>query len=57
MGSDEAWPHEAVRDAIEWLASDPMEEDLHIEIMNSRGVYTKGPLKGGDQERKLARRY
>jgi hypothetical protein len=34
-----------------------MEEHLHIEIINSRGVYTKGPLEGGDQERDLARRY
>jgi hypothetical protein len=56
-GSDEAWPHEAVRDAVECLASEIMEEHLAIEIINSRGVYTKGHLEGGDQERDLARKY
>jgi hypothetical protein len=57
VGSDGAWPHEAVRDAIERLASDAIDEHLRIEIINSRGVYTKGRLEGGDQERSLARRY
>jgi hypothetical protein len=38
VGSDGDWPHEAVREAIEWLASDLMEEHLHVEIINSRGA-------------------
>jgi len=57
VGSDGAWPHEAVRDAVEWIASQTMEEHIAIEIINSRGVYSKAFLEGGDQERALARKY
>lgn len=51
---DQAWPHEAVRNVIEVLASAEVERGISIERVNMRGVYSKGPEEGGDQERALA---
>jgi len=56
-GTDEAWPHEAVRSLIEELASDHIERGMEIEVYNSRGITSRGIYEGGDQERELARRY
>ncbi|SDD96192.1 hypothetical protein [Paraburkholderia lycopersici] len=52
---DGAWPHQAVRSAIESIASDKLENGLAIERFNMRGVYGKGIGEGGDQERELAK--
>lgn len=52
---DGAWPHEAVRHAIENIASDELENGLAVERFNMRGVYSKGIGEGGDQERQLAK--
>ncbi|THJ48822.1 hypothetical protein E9536_35260 [Burkholderia sp. LS-044] len=52
---DGAWPHEAVRFAIESVASDELENGLAVERFNMRGIYSKGIGEGGDQERELAR--
>lgn len=52
---DEAWPHEAVRNVIESLASTEVERGLSIERINMRGVFSKQIGEGGDQERALAR--
>jgi len=52
---DGAWPHEAVRSAIESIASDKLENGLAIERFNMRGVYSKGIGEGGDKERELAK--
>lgn len=52
---DHAWPHEAVRVAIENLASDIVEKGLVLERFNMRGVYSKALGEGGDQERTLAK--
>lgn len=54
---DDAWPHEAVRSTIEWLASDDVERGLAIERFNMRGVYSKAMGEGGEQERALAAKY
>jgi hypothetical protein len=54
-GRDNAWPHEAVRSAIEQLGSDELERGVAIERVNMRGVYSKAIGEGGDQERALAR--
>ena len=55
--SDNAWPHEAVRSAIERLASDELERGVSIERFNMRGAYSKAIDEGGEQERVLARQY
>lgn len=52
---DNAWPHEAVRVAIEVLASDDLEHGLEVERFNMRGVYRKSMGEAGEQERELAR--
>lgn len=51
---DSAWPHEAVRNVIELLASPEVERGISLERYNMRGVYSKMPDEGGDQERALA---
>lgn len=54
---DVAWPPEAVRDVIEDIANDAVEEGFAIGLFNRRGVTTRMPTDGGDQERKLAAMY
>lgn len=52
--NDHAWPHESVRTIIEILASDEVGNSIISERYNMRGVYSKSPGEGGDQERALA---
>jgi hypothetical protein len=51
---DELWPHRAVRQIIEDLRSDSVEEGFAVEKYNSRGVVTKALFEGGKQERKIS---
>jgi hypothetical protein len=51
---DQAWPHKAVRDLVEHLSSDDVEEAVRNERFNMRGVYSKAMGEGGQQERALA---
>ncbi|MDP3288759.1 MAG: hypothetical protein Q8M64_10650, partial [Methyloversatilis sp.] len=52
--TDSAWPHEAVRLAIEKLASESLERGIAIARVNMRGIYSKSIGEGGAQERELA---
>ena len=54
---DGRWPSLAVRDLLERLQSDIVDEALRVEIYNRRGTTTRGPYDGGDQERALAAKY
>ena len=56
-GQDGAWPVEAIRDIIENIASTDLEHGFEIGTCNSRGVVTKNPAEGGEQERQLTKRY
>jgi len=56
-GDDGAWPHPAVRDLIEQLASDDFEQGLVIGTLNSEGVSWRNPNEGGSRERGQADRY
>ncbi len=56
-GEDGAWPHPAVRDLIEEVASTSFERGVEIGAFNSRGVMIKNPAEGGDREREIAQRY
>lgn len=47
-------PPRAVRDLLERVASDELDEGLSLGIYNRRGVTSRGMLEGGDQERSLA---
>ncbi|AVS88317.1 hypothetical protein C8238_08780 [Paracidovorax avenae] len=51
---DHAWPHRAVRQLVEQLSSDGIEQAVLIERLNMRGVFTKAMGEGGQQERALA---
>jgi hypothetical protein len=56
-GDDGAWPHPAVRDLIEEVASIELERGLEVGLYNSRGVITRDLREGGAQEHSLAERY
>jgi hypothetical protein len=49
--SDGAWPHRAIRDLIELIASDDLEIGIRTERFNMRDVWTKAAYEGGGQER------
>ncbi|MBB6185251.1 hypothetical protein [Oleiagrimonas soli] len=51
---DGVWPHVAVRRQLETLHSEQIESGIHTEQFNSRGVTTRSPYDGGEQERDLA---
>jgi hypothetical protein len=55
-GTDGHWPHDAVRDLLEEPRSDELENGMAVEVMNSRGVVTRGP-NGGQQELESAATY
>lgn len=57
LGSDGAWPHEAVREVIEEVRSDDIEKGIIIGKFNSRGVVSRSIEAGGDDERSLASGY
>jgi transcriptional regulator with XRE-family HTH domain len=54
IGADGNWPAEAVRDALDHFRSKPMLEGFRIGKVNRRGVTTRMPGDGGEQERVLA---
>jgi excisionase family DNA binding protein len=56
-GDDGIWPAEPVRDLIETIGSTSMEAGLHVGLVNSRGVTSRGVYDGGTQEREIASRY
>ena len=55
--ADTQWPHAAVRDVIERVASAHLESGVASGIFNGRGVFTKALDDGGNQERAIAARY
>ncbi len=55
QGMDGFWPHEAIRDVIEQLGSEDLEQGISTGVYNSRGVVSRG--SGGGQERALAEHY
>ena len=55
--SDGNWPHVAVRNQIELLASGVIDSHVAMGLYNKRGVTVRSPGEGGRQERELARHY
>lgn len=53
----EAWPPEAVREILENVANDDIDQGFVIGLYNRRGVTTRMPSDGGGQERSLAAIY
>jgi len=57
VGSDGIWPHEAIRSVIERVRSKELEDAVSCGKSNLRGVTTRNPYAGGEQERTLAQKY
>jgi len=53
----EAWPPESVRDLLEDLQSEEIESGLRTELLNGRGVTSRGLEDGGALERDLFDKY
>jgi len=56
-GADGAWPHEALRDLIEELRSEKIENGIIAGIYGKRGVVNRSIRGGGSQERDIVERY
>ncbi|MPQ76334.1 hypothetical protein [Hydrogenovibrio sp. JE_KL2] len=56
-GKDGFWPHEAVRSVLEKCKSKKIEDGLVNGKHNLRGITSRHPYAGGDQERILANQY
>lgn len=54
---DGLWPHTAIRNVIDNLDNDVINKHIPIEIYNSRGVVSRNPDEGGNQERALSQNY
>lgn len=57
IGNDGIWPHESVRTVIERIKSEKIDDAIRCGRRNYRGVTTRHPYAGGEQERKLAQAY
>ena len=56
-GTDGIWPHESVREVIERYSSKTLEDGFVVGKRNLRGVTSRSPGDGGEQERQLAAQY
>jgi hypothetical protein len=56
-GADGAWPHEALRDLVEELRSENIENGVIAGIYGKRGVVIRSIRGGGSQERDIVERY
>jgi hypothetical protein len=56
-GDDGVRPPQAVRDLIERVASTELDGGFYTEVLNSRGLTSRGPEDGGAQEEALVRKF
>jgi hypothetical protein len=56
-GTDGFWPHESVRTVLEHSSSHAMESGFRTGTLNKRGVVTRDPFAGGDQEQTIAQHH
>lgn len=57
LGSDGAWPHEALRDLLEELVAEGVEKGIIIGLCESQGIRVKSSGEGGTHERAIAEKY
>lgn len=57
IDGDGIWPHVAVRNLVEEVASADLETGISIGVFNSIGVTVRNQTEGGEQERESAHRY
>lgn len=51
------WPAGPVREVIERIARSELDDGFRVQILNSRGVQSRGLAEGGDRERERAAHY
>lgn len=56
-GTDGVWPHESVREVLERYSSNALTDGFVVGKRNLRGVTSRSPGDGGEQERQLAAQY
>jgi len=56
-GEDGIWPYEAIRDVIERIQSPELDKAIICGKRNARGVTSRSPYAGGEQERVLVAKY
>lgn len=54
---EEVWPSPAVCDVLEHIGTDSMRDAFSSGVFNSRGMTTRDPFEGGQQERGVAKRF
>ena len=54
---DGVWPAPVICDIIQELSSDLVDDHFQGAVYNSRGITSRGPFDGGEQERQLAKQY
>ncbi|HAS6976140.1 TPA: helix-turn-helix domain-containing protein [Vibrio parahaemolyticus] len=57
VGKDGIWPCEEIREVIEDIQSEDIMRGMSNGLYNSRGVTSRSPDEGGNQERRLAEKY
>jgi hypothetical protein len=57
VGADGNWPAEPVREVLDLFRSKPMLDGFQTGKRNRRGVTTRAPRDGGEQERALSAQY
>jgi hypothetical protein len=57
IGIDGVWPHETVREVLELYNTEALAEGFVVGKRNLRGVTSRSPGDGGEQERQLATQY
>lgn len=57
VGSDDIWPHEAVRNVIEDMRNAQLENGISMGVHNQQGVTCRGMFDGGTIERNVAKKY
>jgi hypothetical protein len=55
--TDGTWPAAPVRDVIERIGRSELDDGFRIQILNSRGVQSRGFAEAGDRERERAAHY
>lgn len=56
-GTDGVWPHESVREVLERYSSEALADGFVVGKRNLRGITSRAPGDGGEQERQLAAQY
>lgn len=53
-GGEDGWPSSEVADLLEELDDDSLDHGMGIGLMNKRGMTSRSPTEGGEQERLIA---